>query len=90
MKGECREKASRSFDIAERTLEGIEALHLMRKGQDKRVDGRDSAGQAKFVEGIFDVAAQRMCGSPSMSLQQFLQHIRRPLPFNVTAHPQAC
>lgn len=47
----------RSFYTAERTLDGIEALHMMRKGQVKRLDGRDAAGQARFVEGLFGVAA---------------------------------
>lgn len=47
----------RSFRTAERTLEGIEALHMMGKGQVKRLDGTDAAGQAKFVEGLFGVAA---------------------------------
>ena len=47
----------RSFHTAERTLEGIEAAHMMRKGQVKRLAGRDSVGQAKFVAGLFDVAA---------------------------------
>jgi transposase, IS6 family len=47
----------RSFHTAERTLEGVEALHMMRKGQVKRSGGRDSAGQAKFVAGLFSVAA---------------------------------
>lgn len=47
----------RSFHTAERTIEGIEAAHMLRKGQVKRLDGRDSVGQAKFVESLFDVAA---------------------------------
>ena len=47
----------RSFHTAERTIEGIEAAHMMRKGQVKRLDGRDSAGQAKFVGSLFGVAA---------------------------------
>jgi transposase, IS6 family len=47
----------RSFHTAERTLEGVEAAHMMRKGQVKRLDGRDSAGQAKFVASLFGVAA---------------------------------
>ena len=47
----------RSFHTAERTLEGIESLHMMRKGQVKRLGGRDSVGQAKFVAGLFGVAA---------------------------------
>lgn len=47
----------RSFHTAERTLEGIESLHMMRNGQVKRLDGRDTAEQAKFVASLFGVAA---------------------------------
>jgi hypothetical protein len=47
----------RSFHTAERTIEGIEAMHTMRKGQVKRLDGRDTTGQAKFVESLFRFAA---------------------------------
>ena len=45
------------FHTAERTLEGIEAVNMMRKGQVKRLDGRDAMGQAKFVESLFQIAA---------------------------------
>jgi transposase-like protein len=47
----------RSFHAAERTIEGVESLHMLRKGQVKRLDGRDAVGQARFVEGLFGVAA---------------------------------
>jgi len=47
----------RSFHTAERTLEGVGALHMIGKGQVKRVDGRDAVGQAKFVASLFGVAA---------------------------------
>jgi IS6 family transposase len=47
----------RSFHTAERTLEGVEAVHMMRKGQVKRLDGRDAIGQARFVQNLFGVAA---------------------------------
>lgn len=47
----------RSFHTAERTIEGVEAMHMLRKGQVKRLDGRDAVGQAKFVERLFQVAA---------------------------------
>lgn len=47
----------RSFHTAERAIEGIEAVHMMRKGQIKKVDGRDTVGRAKFVESLFGVAA---------------------------------
>jgi len=45
------------FHTAEQTLEGIEAMHMMRKGQVKRLAGSDSQGQAKFVASLFGVAA---------------------------------
>src|SRR3954469_1758829 len=45
------------FHTAERTLEGIEALHMMRKGQVKRIDRKDAVGQAKFIENLFGAAA---------------------------------
>jgi transposase-like protein len=47
----------RSFHSAERTLEDVEAMHMMRKGQVKRMDGRDAVGQAKFIASLFSVAA---------------------------------
>ena len=47
----------RSFHTAERTLEGIEAAHMMRKGQLKRISGEDVVGQAKFVGSLFGIAA---------------------------------
>jgi transposase, IS6 family len=47
----------RSFHTAERALEGVEAAHMMRKGQVKRIDGRDAVGQAKFFASLFGVAA---------------------------------
>lgn len=47
----------RSFHTAERTLQGVESMHMMRKGQVKRLDGRDAAGQAKFVASLFQIAA---------------------------------
>ncbi len=47
----------KSFHTAERTLEGIEAVNMIRKGQVKRLAGSDARGQAKFVESLFGVAA---------------------------------
>ncbi len=45
------------FYTAERTLEGIEALNMIRKGQVKRLSGGDAMGQAKFVASLFQLAA---------------------------------
>ncbi len=47
----------RSFHTAERTLEGVEAMHMLRKGQVKRLSRSDAVVQAKFVESLFHVAA---------------------------------
>jgi IS6 family transposase len=47
----------KSFHTAERTLEGIESINMIRKRQVKRLAGSDARGQAKFVASLFGVAA---------------------------------
>ncbi len=47
----------KSFHTAERTLEGIEAMHMIRKGQVRRLAGSDAQGQAKFILSLFQIAA---------------------------------
>ncbi len=47
----------KSFQTAERTLEGIEAVNMMRTGQVKRLAGSDVQGQATFVNSLFGAAA---------------------------------
>jgi transposase-like protein len=44
------------FHAAEKTLEGIEAVNMIRKGQVKRVAGSDAQGQAKFIASLFSIA----------------------------------
>jgi transposase-like protein len=46
----------RSFNTAERTLEGIESINMLRKGQVKSLDRNDAMGQARFVAGLFGAA----------------------------------
>ena len=46
----------RSFHTAGRTLGGIEAVNMIRKGQVKRLAGSDAQGQAKLVASLFGVA----------------------------------
>src|SRR4051794_307798 len=46
-----------SFWTARRTLAGYEAMAMMRKGQVRRVGGRDMRAQASFVAELFQVAA---------------------------------
>ncbi|HEY9403683.1 MAG TPA: DDE-type integrase/transposase/recombinase [Pyrinomonadaceae bacterium] len=45
------------FHTAERTLEGIESVNMMRKCQVKRLSGSEARWQAKFVLNLFRVAA---------------------------------
>jgi transposase-like protein len=45
------------FQTAGRTLEGIEAVNMIRKGQVKRLAGSDARGQATFVASLFGIAA---------------------------------
>jgi transposase-like protein len=47
----------KSFHTAERTLEGIEAVNMIRKGQVKRLSESDARGQATFVASLFGIAA---------------------------------
>ncbi|HEX8149825.1 MAG TPA: DDE-type integrase/transposase/recombinase [Pyrinomonadaceae bacterium] len=56
----------RPFHTAERTIEGIEAMHVMRKGRVKRLDGRGAGGQARFAGSLCGDAAQaRSLSRPS-------------------------
>jgi transposase-like protein len=46
-----------SFHTARRTLTGYEAMAMIRKGQVRKVGGRDMQAQATFVAELFEVAA---------------------------------
>ena len=50
-------KRSSARSVSTLGVEGVEALHMTRKGQVKRLDGSDAVGQAKLVAGLFNVAA---------------------------------
>ena len=45
-----------SFQSAWRTIRGIEAVHLIRKGRVRRVAKHDSLAQARFISTLFGVA----------------------------------
>ncbi len=45
------------FHTAAATIEGIEAVNMIRKGQVKRLSGSDAMGHAKFVLSMFHIAA---------------------------------
>jgi transposase-like protein len=68
------------FHTAERTLEGIEAMNMMRKGQVKRLDASDIQGQAKFVASLFQVAAWRKLVNDFARLKIIPATLPKPLP----------
>ena len=87
----------RSFHTAERTLEGVEAAHMMRKGQVKRLDGRDVARQARFVASLFGIAAYpRVDSQPSSSQSNFRNATTNAIGSNTSSRaetrnkPRAC
>jgi hypothetical protein len=43
--------------MARRTLKGIEAMSMIRKGQVKGISQGDSLSQAKFIEELFGISA---------------------------------
>jgi transposase-like protein len=45
-----------SFETAQRTLQGYEIIHMLRKGQVQEVKKGDSPGQVAFVAQLFGVA----------------------------------
>jgi IS6 family transposase len=47
----------KTFNSARRTLSGIEAMNMMRKGQVKGVKQGNSVSGVKFIEAIFGIAA---------------------------------
>jgi transposase-like protein len=47
----------KSFNSARKTLSGIEALNMIRKGQVKEMRKGDRVSQAKFIKELFGVSA---------------------------------
>jgi transposase-like protein len=47
----------KTFNSARRTLSGIEAMNMIRKGQVKGVKQGNSVSEVKFIEVIFEIAA---------------------------------
>ena len=47
----------KAFASARRTLEGIETMHMIRKGRVRRVAKKDVVAEAKFVAKLFGLAA---------------------------------
>ena len=47
----------REFQAARRTIQGYEAMHMIRKGQARWVSGNDVRRQNQFIDRVFDLAA---------------------------------
>jgi IS6 family transposase len=47
----------REFHAARRTIQGYEAMHIIRKGQVRRLSGSDIRRQNRFIDELFEVAA---------------------------------
>ena len=45
------------FQAARRTIEGYEAMHMIRKGQARWVSNDDVRKQNQFIDRLFDMAA---------------------------------
>jgi hypothetical protein len=50
-------RRGREFQAARRTIAGYEAMHMIRKGQLRRVDGHDLRRQIQFIHQVFELAA---------------------------------
>ena len=58
IKRRVKDKQSfREFQAARRTIEGYEAMHMIRKGQARWVSDDDVRKQNKFIDKLFDMAA---------------------------------
>jgi transposase, IS6 family len=47
----------KSFNSARKTLSGIEAMNMIRKGQVKEAEQGDSMSQVEFIEALFEITA---------------------------------
>ena len=47
----------REFQAARRTIQAYEAINILRKGQVRRVSGKDVGRQNRFINQLFDLAA---------------------------------
>jgi transposase-like protein len=50
-------KGYKTFPSARRTLEGIETIHMIRKGRIRRVAKNNVVAEAKFIAKLFGLAA---------------------------------
>jgi hypothetical protein len=51
----------REFQAARRTIQGYEAVHMIRKGQIRWVAGDDLFRQIQFIDNLFDLEPEHTC-----------------------------
>ena len=49
-------QGSRAFNAARRTIQGYEAMHMLRKGQVRWLARTDVQGQVRFIHRLFGIA----------------------------------
>jgi IS6 family transposase len=54
---EYTKQGFREFQAAPRTIQGYEAMHIIRKGQVRSLSGSDVRRQNWFINELFEVAA---------------------------------
>ena len=54
---ETAKQGFRAFHAARRTIQGSEAMHMIRKEQARRVSGSDGRRQIQFINKLFGVVA---------------------------------
>jgi IS6 family transposase len=54
----------RAFHTAQRTIQGYEAMHMLRKGQHDRLAKGDVLAQNRVINQLFGLAAERMLAQP--------------------------
>jgi len=57
----------REFQAARRTIQGYEAIHMIRKGQVRWVAGDDPLRQIQFIDNLFDLAALAYVGAQAIT-----------------------
>jgi transposase-like protein len=66
----------RSVEGALNTIDGYEAMHLIRKGQVRGLSKRDVLGQRAFIHSLFGIAAYQV---PTSAYSNFIAHRITPV-----------
>jgi hypothetical protein len=74
----------RAFSTAERTIQGYEAMHMLRKGQIEGLAKGDVLTQNRVINQMFGLAAERVLAQPLLTLHS----VFATLPFRVPPWPQ--